>query len=309
MTVSTSLPIDVNSSTGLSIVGDDGQKVEAQCYRMDADENFLNVYKIPLVAGRFLSNEPAEENKEPDEYVVNQTFARTFGLKHPVGKVIHRGDTKATIIGVMKDFHLHSYRQEIAPLFIHWGDPRWGAYASIRLRAPSAGAAADVPGAIAELRQAWQRTVKDYPFDYTFVDDSFRKLYEQDEKLGEIASLFTVLALFVGTIGLLGLSTFVIQSRTKEIGIRKVLGATSPSVVVLLSRKFMILVGLSNLVAWPVAYWVMTRWLSDFAYRVSPGPGLFLLAGGGAAFIALITVSAQAIRASNANPVEALRYE
>jgi putative ABC transport system permease protein len=308
-TVSTSLPIEVSSSTGISIVADDGQKVEAQSYQMYADEDFLNVYKIPLVEGKFFSDGPVDENKEADEYVVNQTFARTFGLKHPVGKVIKRGDTKATIIGVMKDFHLHSYRQEIAPLFIARGDARWGAYVSIRLRSPSSGAATDVPGTIGQLRQAWQRTVKDYPFDYSFVDDSFRRMYERDEKLGEIVSLFTVLALFVGSIGLLGLSTFVIQSRTKEIGIRKVLGATSPSVVVLLSSKFMILVGISNLVAWPVAYWVMTRWLSDFAYRVTLGPGLFLLAGGGAALLALATVSAQAIRASTANPVEALRYE
>jgi putative ABC transport system permease protein len=306
---STSLPIEVSSSTGLSLVADGGQKIEAQCYQMDADENFLDVYQIPLVAGRFFSTRPIEEKREPDEYVVNQTFASTFGLNHPVGKVINRGDAKATIVGVMKDFHMHSYRQEIAPLFIARGQPQWMGYLSIRLRSASTRTATDVKGTIEQLRQAWQGTIKDYPFDYSFVDDSFRKMYEEDEKLGEIVSLFTVLALFVGTIGLLGLSTFVIHSRTKEIGIRKVLGATSRSVVLLLSSKFMILVGISNLVSWPIAYWIMTRWLSDFAYRVILGPEIFLLAGGGAALLALATVGAQAIRASTANPVEALRYE
>ena len=307
-TTSTSLPIQLNSSTGLSIISDDGQKIKAQSYQMETDEHFLNVYKIPLVAGRFL---PAgrQQGDDEEQYVVNETFARTFGLKHPVGRAIERGGKKVTIIGVVKDFHIHSFRQAIAPLLIAKQSGDWVSYISIRLRSGSGEKATDIPGTLAQIRRAWESTIKDYPFSYQFLDDSFNKMYAQDEKLGEIVSIFTGFALFVGAMGLLGLSTFVIQARRKEIGIRKVLGASSSSVATLLSRKFLVLVGISNLLAWPLAYWVMTAWLSDFAYRISLGPGLFVLAGAAAALLALATVSTQAIRASTANPVEELRYE
>ena len=309
VTTSTSLPIQLNSSTGLSIISDDGQKIKSQSYQMETDNHFLNVYKIPLVEGRFLPAGPQQGDDE-EQYVVNETFARTFGLKHPVGRVIERGGKKVKIIGVVKDFHIHSFRQEIAPLLIAKQNPDWVSYISIRLRSASEkGTAADLPATLNQIRSAWEKTIKDYPFSYEFLDDSFNKMYIRDEKLGEIVSLFTALALFVGAMGLLGLSTFVIQARRKEIGIRKVLGASSSSVAALLSRKFLILVGISNLVAWPLAYWIMTAWLNDFAYRISLGPGLFVLAGGAAALLALATVSTQAIRASRANPVEELRYE
>ena len=312
-TTSTHLPIQVGSSTGLAIIGDDGQKREAQSYQMYTDENFLDVYKIPLLAGRFFNGAPLAEDEDPTDYIVNETFVRTFGLKDPVGRVIERSGRKVTIIGVVKDFHMHNFRQDIAPLFITKRGDRWVSYASIRLRPPAQSEGGVRAGGLSEtleqIKQAWRETVSDYPFDYAFVDESFQKMYERDEKLGQIVTSFTALALFVGAMGLFGLATFVAQVRRKEIGIRKVLGATSSSVAALLSREFMVLVGVANLIAWPVAYFVMDGWLSDFAYRISLGPGLFLLAGAAAALIAMITVSTQAIRAAGANPVESLRYE
>jgi len=311
-TTSTHLPIQVGSSTGLSIIGDDGQTVEAQSYQMYTDENFLNVYKIPLLAGRFFSGEPLNENEDSKEYVINEAFARTFGLKDPLGRVIERSGEKRTIIGIVKDFHMHTFRQGIAPLFFSKRSNRWVSYASIRLR-PNSGSGgkgtSGIPETLDRIKLAWHETVKDYPFDYTFVDESFNKMYARDEKLGQIVTSFTVLALFVGAMGLFGLATFVAQVRRREIGIRKVLGATSPSLAALLSRRFMALVGIANLIAWPIAFYVMDGWLSDFSYRISLGPGLFLLAGGAAAVIALATVSTQAIRAAGTNPVESLRYE
>jgi putative ABC transport system permease protein len=146
-------------------------------------------------------------------------------------------------------------------------------------------------------------------FDYFFVEDLFENQYRTDEQRGRILGSFAGLAIFIACLGLFGLASFTAEQRTKEIGIRKVLGASVTNIVMLLSKEFVLMVVLANLIAWPVAYYAMSRWLQDFAYRIEPGPGVFLLGGALALLIALLTVSAQAVKAARANPVDVLRYE
>ena len=155
----------------------------------------------------------------------------------------------------------------------------------------------------------WHRIVPDWPFVSRFLDDDYDALYRSEERTGVLFSSFAVIAIVIACLGLFGLSAFVIEQRTKEIGIRKTLGASIPGIVGLLSRKYLTLVLIANLIAWPLAYFSMNRWLEDFAYRTDIGAGTFFLTGCAAILIALLTVSFQAVRAALANPVEALRYE
>jgi putative ABC transport system permease protein len=159
------------------------------------------------------------------------------------------------------------------------------------------------------LEATWDEYVPGSPFDYSFLDEHLGNLYRFEERTAKIVGVFSLLAIFVACLGLFGLISFSVQQRTKEIGIRKVLGASVPQVVLLLSREFMILFGIAILVAWPVVWYAMDRWLQDFAYRIELGPGAFVLGAVLALIIALLTVSFQAVKAATANPVDALRYE
>jgi len=300
---STHLPIEVGSSSGISTINAQGVAVDQQSYQLYTDRSFLDVYQIPLLEGRFLPDKVLGEDEATTEYVVNETFARTFGLQNPVGAVVKRGARDVTIIGVVRDFHMHSFRQQIAPLMIGNRNDRWVNHVNIRLRPGT------IPATVDAVRGAFAAVVPDQPFDYTFLDESFDRMYTRDARVGVIVSSFTVLALFVASMGLFGLATFVAQERRKEIGIRKVLGASSVSLALRLSREFLVMAALANVIAWPVAYLLMDRWLQDFAYRISLGPAYFLLSGLGAAVVALITVNIQTARAAAANPVESLRYE
>lgn len=162
---------------------------------------------------------------------------------------------------------------------------------------------------MAFLKKTWAELRPDYPFSYYFVDENFDQLYRSEENLQKIFSYFAFLSIFIGGLGLFGLASYSAERRTKEIGIRKVLGASTPGIAALLSREFTKWVLLANVIAWPVAYWIMSRWLQNFAYRAGMSIGLFFLAGGVAFMIAILTVSYQAVKASLADPVDALKYE
>ena len=301
VSASTHSPINVGSQSGLNVIDDLGVERNIRSYQMGVDSDFLDVYRMKLIKGQFVQD--GESPAGHDRYVVNETFVKAAGWADPIGKTFKRGEKTIQIIGVIKDFHLHSFHQAIAPLVLIKSPPEWGARLGVRVQA------GQLAGAIAFIEQAWKGVVQDYPLDYAFLDESFNTMYQQEEKLGEVILAFTVLAILVGCLGLFGLAAFVAELRRKEIGIRKVLGATEPSVVRLLSREFLLLVATSNVVAWPVAYYLMDSWLQNFAYRTPLGPGLFLSAGILAMIIAFMTVSYQSIRAARTNPVEALRYE
>jgi len=202
----------------------------------------------------------------------------------------------------MKNFHMHSFRQEIHPLFLQLSD-NWSSYASARIRSEN------LPGTIAYMQKTWQKYSANYPFDYFFLDDEFNRMYQAEEKLNVIFGYFTFLAIFIAGLGLYGLASFTAERKTKEIGIRKVLGASVGQLLLLLSQDFIKLVIVANVLAWPLVWFAMNQWLQGFAYRVPLGGMLFFLTLITALFIALITVSLQTVKAALANPVEALRYE
>jgi putative ABC transport system permease protein len=269
------------------------------------DYDFIETLGIELATGRNFSKDFATDEKKG--FLFNESAVKELGWESPeaaIGKQIEwDGWLKGnTIIGVVKDFHFLSLRHKIGPVAMRIY-PEYFNCISVKIRPDN------IPATLAFLETIWRKFAPSYPFEYFFLDDHFEKLYKAEHKLGKIFGFFSLLAIFIACLGLFGLASFATEQRTKEIGIRKILGASISGIVLLLSKEFTKLVIVSNLVAWPVAYWAMNRWLQDFAYRIHIGVGTFLLAGVLALVIALLTVSFQAVKAALANPVEALRYE
>jgi len=236
-------------------------------------------------------------------YLINETAAKIMKMENPVGETFTHAGHKGTIIGVMKDFHMFSLHQPIAPIFISFQSTfPWG-LAIVRTQ----------PGktreALATLVKASKKFNPKYPFDYLFADDIFQQQYKSEMMIGQLATIFTGLAIFISCLGLFGSTMFMAEQRTKEIGIRKVLGASVTSIVGLLSIDFLRLVLFANLLAWPIAYYAMNSWLQDFAYRIAISWWIFALAGISALVIALLTVSFQAVKAAVANPGKSLHTE
>jgi putative ABC transport system permease protein len=231
-----------------------------------------------------------------------------MGYDDPVGKKIYtspNGNSNEmvgyTIIGVVKNFNFESLRQNIAPLSLILG--RSTGSASFKVQAK------EIQSLVTQVENKWKAMAPGMPFHYRFLDDSFDEMYRSEQRIGRIILTFSILAIFVACLGLFGLATFMAEQRTREIGIRKVLGASVPGMVRMLSKDFLLLVFIAYLIAVPVAWYFMHSWLQDFAYRVPMSWWVFLLAGVLAAFIALVTVSFQAIKAALANPVKSLRTE
>lgn len=238
-------------------------------------------------------------------YIVNQAALKALGwsIDEAIGRKINMlGNREGTLIGVVKDFHYHSLREDIYPLamFIE----QYSLDHLLVKIGPN-----DIPGTMAFLEETWQRLAPNTPFQYSFVDQEFNSLYKQDEQLGQIFAVFAGFAIFIACLGLLGLAAFAAEQRTKEIGVRKILGATVADSIVLISKDFVKLILFANFIAWPIAWLAMSRWLEDFAYREDISWWIFILAGGVVLALALLTVCSQAIRAAVANPVDSLRYE
>jgi putative ABC transport system permease protein len=262
----------------------------------------VQTYELNIIAGRGFSLNAATD--ATGAFMINESAVHVLGWKTPeeaIGQYLELWQP-GRIIGVVKDFHLASFRRSISPLVLGI-QPEWYRYISIRIHPE------DVPGTLAMLETQWRQTVPEFPLQYTFLDERFAQLYRSERQLRVLLRMFSILAIVIACLGLLGIASFTVTQRTKEVGIRKVLGASVSNIVLLLSREFILLVGLANLIAWPVAYYAMNRWLQDFAYRIELGPGVFIVGGVLALIIALMTVSAQAIKAARANPVDALRYE
>ena len=203
---------------------------------------------------------------------------------------------------MVKDFQFQSLRDAISPIIIHVWSQNTFVFA-LRIQPD------DISSTLAFIENKWKELDPAHPFEYSFMDETFDRLYRSEEKLSNIFSIFSMLAIFIAALGLFGLALFMVEQRTKEIGVRKVLGASVGSIFALLSKEFAILVLMANIFAWPTAYLLMQKWLQNFAYRVPMEPWLFVLAAVLAFVIALVTVSFQAMKAALANPVESLRYE
>jgi putative ABC transport system permease protein len=275
---------------------------------MFTDYYFASVYGIQMAKGRFYSREYGTDSMA---VVINETAAKEFGIaNNPIGKQIvhpHANDNSVdvyTVIGVMKDFNYESLHQKIRPLIIRLFNSRgFGRNVSVKLSANN------IKEELSEIGDVWHKYAGNQAFEYVFFDENFAKAYAAEEKTGVIVSVFSILAIFIACLGLLGLAAFTTERRTKEIGIRKILGASVPGIVVLLLKDFVKWVLISNIIAWPIAYFALNKWLEDFAYKVNISLWTFVLASVIAMLIAILTVSYQSIKASIANPVKSLRYE
>jgi len=297
-TMTSSLPTFIGSGTsGAEWDGKDPEtKIQMQISAVDFD--YLDTFRIEMVAGRFFSKEfPADVSN----VVLNEAAIKAMGIESPIGKRF-RSLSEGQIIGIVKNFHYKSLHTEIEPLILLM-NPDNISYACIRINTEN------ISGTIGFIEDTWKKLVPNFPFEYSFLDERLDNLYKAEASMGLVFKYFTVLGMFIACLGLFGMASFTAEQRTKEIGIRKILGASVPNVVSLFSKEFTKLVLISNLIAWPAAYLIMNKWLQSFSYRTNIGIWTFLSSAVLALVIAFITVSYQSIKAALTNPVESLHYE
>jgi putative ABC transport system permease protein len=303
---STSVPGTSFNNIGTRLEGTD-RGIPTNIYGVDND--YLNVFKMQMAQGRFFSKDIPIDAQA---VVINETMAAELDITE-IGSnrlFIWAGNDKGTLpfrlIGIIKDFHYESFHEKIKPMeFIMIpGAADWNEYyLSIRLNT------ADIRESVDAIADTWEELLPGIPFEYTFMDNIYDDLYKNEKRTGDVFGLFTFFALFVSCLGLIGLTSFVIEMRTKEIGIRKVLGASVNGLVVKLSSEFTKWVVAANLIAWPLAYYMMNQWLDNFAHRIEIKLWMFLVAGLLAFLISVITVSVQSLKAAVRNPLDTLKYE
>lgn len=304
-TLSGFLPVSSSSRNDNSFskepVMDSRNAISMQAWTID--EAYIPTMGMEIIKGRnfspaFISDSAA--------LIINETTAAFLGYPDPIGKKIYNTDNDgnpvaSTIIGVIKNFHWSSLRENIGPLSLWLGYSPGSASFKVRT--------SDIQHLVRQIETKWKSISASMPFSYRFLDDAYNEMYSAEKQIGKISLSFSVLAILIACLGLFGLATYMAEQRTKEIGVRKVLGATVGNIVSMLSKDFLKLVIISAVFAFPVAWWFMHKWLQDFAYRINIGWWIFIAAGLLALLIALITVSVQAIKAAIANPVKSLRTE
>ena len=277
------------------------------CQFLDADYDFVKTYQVEILKGRYFSK---EFSTDTSAVVLNESAAKVLDLENPVGKIIYRvntaknGKVPLRVVGVVKDFNYESLHQVVRPLVLHISPiQQAGSLLTIRIRTK------DFRSTIASIGEKWRNFTGGRNFYCTILNETLERMYRNEIRIESVTTIFSFLAIFIACLGLFGLAAFVTEKRIKEIGIRKVLGASVPELILLLSKEFSKWVILANIIAWPVAYYIMNSWLQYFAYRIEIKWIVFVLAGLTALVIALATVSYQAFKAALANPVESLRYE
>lgn len=277
---------------------DPHKEIQTGIFRIDYD--YLATLDMKIAAGRnFSKNYPSDSAG----VLVNETAVQSLGIKgNPIGRTIVRsGRQEFTIVGVVQDFHFATARQKIGPLMLLPG--RNGGAIMVKVKTP------EIKNLIADVKKQWEAFSPATPFSYTFLDDRFAALYTAEEKSGQIFTIFAIISIVIACLGLFGLVAYTIEQRTKEIGVRKVLGASVQQVLLLVSKEFLYLVLIAFVIAIPATWWVMNKWLQDFAYRTTINAWVFVMAGVIALFIAVFTISFQAIKAALMNPVKSLRSE
>ncbi|MEB0263997.1 FtsX-like permease family protein, partial [Mucilaginibacter sp. 10I4] len=263
-----------------------------------ADKDLIPFFKMKLLSGDNFTGVVADSA----HFIINETAVKEMGLKDPIGKRLRIQARNGTIIGVVKDFHFTTIHKKIEPaVFQYQPNYCWKVYVKTTGR--------DAQQAIAAAIASWKQYNNDVPFNYAFLDDTYTKMYTMEQKQGSLFNLFATIAIVISCLGLFGLATYSAQVKTREIGIRKVLGASVAKIIRLLATEFMVLIIIAIVIAMPIAWFAMNSWLQDFAYKINIGWVVFLFAGGGASLIALATISIQSIKAALANPVKSLRSE
>ncbi|MET6999992.1 ABC transporter permease [Chitinophaga defluvii] len=304
VSASRSVPGDFIPNAGTNIEMNNGamQSYAPTIYEIDFD--FIPVYDLKLAAGRAYSRDfPADAEQS---LMVNEATAKLYGYANPediVGKRFEQWGRKGNVVGVLKDFNYQSLHKKVEPLVLRIAYPDGFNKISLHIKPDH------VAQTIAAVEKSWAALVPHHPFLYSFLDESFQLQYQQDQRFGKIFGLFAGLTIFIACLGLFGLATYATEQRVKEIGIRKVLGASVTNITTLLSTEFVKLVLLAILIATPVAWWGMNKWLNDFAYHIDIQWWVFAFAGMVAVMIALLTVGGQALKAALMNPVRALRSE
>ena len=268
------------------------------------DYDYLKTFKMEMAEGRFFSREFSTDMS--DAFIVNEATVRAMGLKDPIGKKITRlpdspYEDTGTIIGVIKDYNTESLHGEIRPFLLLLTES--GGLMNIRIKANN------IPNAIKLIEDTINKFIPNYPFEYSFLGDVIDSQYRTEQITGGLIVLITIIAISLSSLGLFGLVSFAAEKRTKEIGVRKVLGASISNIVFLLSKDFTRLVLLANIIAWPTAWFIMNRWLENFAFRINIDWWIFIMTGVLALVIAFLTVSGLVFKAARANPVDSLRYE
>jgi putative ABC transport system permease protein len=293
---------------GASVAGSDSLvPIKEEIRFVATDYDFIPTYGVHMIAGRNFSR---DYGTDTSNFIINESAVKAIGWKSAsdaIGKTLKYGFIKGHIIGVMKDFHFESLHQEIKPLIFIMPatTPNNSFYNNISVKI----AGNNMSSALANLKNTWQKYLPQLPYEFTFLDENFAKLYDAEQKQETLFTTFACIAIFIACLGLFGLSAFAISQRLKEIGVRKVLGANTSTIVTLLSKDFLKLVLIAAIIAFPVAWYFMYNWLHHFAYRINIQWWVFLFAGIAASVIALVTISFQAIKAALANPVKSLRSE
>ncbi|MFC2156851.1 FtsX-like permease family protein [Acidobacteriota bacterium] len=275
------------------------ENVQVSCLYGQIDDRFIDFYQMKLVEGEVVQG---RFNPQKGLYAyINQSALKAFEWKEAVGKRFSFLGDEWTVAGVIQDFHSASLHEPISPVILLYAPV--GNNISVRIDARNMNAA------MAHIEKVWKRFLPAFPFNYSFLDEDISRMYRSEQRVGQIFSSFTLLSIFIACLGLIGLASFMAETRTKEIGIRKVLGASVTSIVIMLSKEFFKWVLISNLIAWPIAYFVLNQVLQDFAYRVNIWLFPFFISALLALIIAMITVSFQSIKAAISNPVNSLRFE
>ncbi len=274
-----------------------------QVWNIDLD--YIPTLGMEIIKGRNFSKEFPTDSSG---VIINETTAKLLGYDDPIGQRIYTSDGNNAkqkiafqIVGVVKNFHYESLRQNIGPLCMKLGRSNWAMAFKINTQ--------DIPTLVNKVKTTWKTLAPEMPFRYSFLDDNFDDMYRTEQRVGKVALIFAVLTIFIACLGLFGLVTYISEQRTKEVGIRKVLGASVGNITTLLTKDFIQLVLLAIVIASPLAWWAMHRWLQDFVYRIDISVWVFVSAGIIALLIALLTVSFQAIKAAVANPIKSLRTE
>ena len=300
VTFSSAYPMQINRLFNFYYQNtDDPENNRVSSYYAWVDYDYVGLFDMEIVKGR---NFDRQRDEGRDVYIINETLAKQLGWDDPIGKTLGMQGREGTIIGVVKDFHNRTMHSKINPVTLHLR-PNYPDLLAIKIETD------DVQKTLAGIEDVYKRFSNDYPFTYNFMDERYDNLYKSEIRKEKAFRYFLGVAIFVCCLGLFGLTSFSVERRTKEIGIRKVMGASIPGITSLLCREFTKWVLVSNVFAWPIAFYAMHKWLQAYAYRVNLGIGIFVASALISLLIAFLTVSFQCIKAATANPVDSLRYE
>ncbi len=265
------------------------------------DYDFIQTLNLQLAQGRAFSEEFQSDRGEA--FIINEKLAKMIGKESSLGEAFGFMGRRGRIIGVVKNFHFDNFYNEINPLVLMYNPPESDNYLIIKISSSA------ISENLAFIEDAWNKTVPFYPFEFSFLDEDFSRQYRSEKRMGRLFNTFTFLSVFIASLGLFGLVSFIVNQRTKEIGIRRVIGASAADIVKILTKEFIVLVAVANVIAWPTAYYFMRQWLGNFVFKTNIHIWIFLFSAGIAFVIALASVSYKTIKAATANPVDSLRYE